>query len=80
MYICTINLKRRKMEKKLKQKKNGQVIKRTDNGGVWKIANYVDDKLDGEYKIFPEGLGVCTEHKIYSKGKLIETIIDRYKN
>ena len=79
MYICTINLKIRKMEKKLKQKKNGEVIKRLDDGRPWKIANYLDDKLHGEYKIFRFG-GVCTEHKIYSKGKLIKTIIDRFDN
>ena len=66
------------MEKRVKQKKNGQVIKRTDSGNIWKIANYLDDKLDGEYKLFRGGCDECTEHKIYSKGKVIETIIDRY--
>jgi hypothetical protein len=62
---------------KIKEKKNGQVIKRNENG-IWKIANYVDGKLDGEYKTFRGGLGVCTEHKIYKKGKVIQTIIDPF--
>ena len=55
--------------------KNGEIIKRTKDGNIWKIANYLNDKLEGEYKIFVEGKGKLTQHKIYSNGKLIKTII-----
>jgi len=61
--------------KKEKIIKNGEIISKTDDGGVWKIANYINNKLDGEYKTFRGGQSVCTEHKIYSNGKLIKTII-----
>jgi hypothetical protein len=50
--------------------KNGNVIKRRDDGSIWKEANYLDDKLDGDYKIYDTN-GVLMTHTTYRKGKPI---------
>lgn len=51
--------------------KNGNIITYHENGNICSESNYLNGKLDGEFKIYNEN-GKLMYHYSYKNGKLVD--------
>ena len=44
------------------------------NGQLWVICNYINEKINGEYKIY-EKYSLLEKHEIYENDIIVQTIL-----
>lgn len=53
--------------------KNGEIKKYRKDGSVWKVSNYINNKLNGDWITYNED-GTIDEYRLYENNKIVRII------